>query len=165
MPFFLLPEKCLLSRFCPIWGVAKGSSVSWVAKFRGDKNSECKLSNGWSRSYKVIKLLLSAGKWVVAKLQGDKSASRSSMELCYPWISGPLRVSWLFIECKKFRALIMYTFSLVFPRKRYTWQHHSFFFFSVTSGSVDRQREEGCHGGGVYFISTRFLHSMNRTKS
>ena len=76
------------------WGVAKGSSVSWVAKFKGDKNSECKLSNGWSRSYKVIKLLLSAGKWVVAKLQGDKSASQSSMELYYPWISGPLRVSW-----------------------------------------------------------------------
>ena len=42
------------------WGVAKGSSVSWVAKFKGDKNSECKLSNGWSRSYKVIRLLLSA---------------------------------------------------------------------------------------------------------
>ena len=37
------------------WGVAKGSSVSWVAEFNGDKNSECKLSNGWSRSYKVIK--------------------------------------------------------------------------------------------------------------
>ena len=32
------------------WGVAKGSSVSWVAKFKGDKISECKLSNGWSRS-------------------------------------------------------------------------------------------------------------------
>ena len=44
------------------WGVAKGSSVSWVAKFKGDKNSECKLSNGWSRSYKVMKMLLSAGK-------------------------------------------------------------------------------------------------------
>ena len=44
------------------WGVAKGSSVSWVAKFKGDIKSECKLSNGWSRSYKVIKLLLSAGK-------------------------------------------------------------------------------------------------------
>ena len=44
------------------WGVAKGSSVSWVAKFKGDKNSEGKLSNGWSRSSKVIKLLLSAGK-------------------------------------------------------------------------------------------------------
>ena len=39
-------------------GVAKGSSISWVAKFRGDKNSECKLSI-----------------WVVAKLQGDKTAS------------------------------------------------------------------------------------------
>ena len=48
------------SRF---WGVAKGSSVSWVAKFKGDKNSECKLSNGWSRSCKAlsIELLLSAG--------------------------------------------------------------------------------------------------------
>ena len=43
-------------------GVAKGSSVSWVAKFKGDTNSECKLSNGWLRSYKVIKLLLSAGR-------------------------------------------------------------------------------------------------------
>ena len=31
------------------------------------------------------------GKWVVAKLQGDKSASQSSMELYFPWISGPLR--------------------------------------------------------------------------
>ena len=42
------------------WGVAKGSSVSWVAKFKGDKKSECKLPNGRSRSYKVIRLLLSA---------------------------------------------------------------------------------------------------------
>ena len=37
------------------WGVAKGSPVSWVAKLQGDKNS------GWSRSYREIKLLLSAG--------------------------------------------------------------------------------------------------------
>ena len=44
---------------------------------QGDKNSECKLSNLWSRSYKVIELLLSAGKWVAAKLQGDTSASQS----------------------------------------------------------------------------------------
>ena len=29
---------------------------------KGDNNSECKLSNGWSQSYKVIKLLLAAGK-------------------------------------------------------------------------------------------------------
>ena len=43
-------------------GVAKGSSVvSWVAKFKGDKNSECKLSDGWSRSCKVMKVLLYAG--------------------------------------------------------------------------------------------------------
>ena len=57
---------------------------------KGDKNSECKLSNERSRSYRAIKQLLSAWKWVVAKLQGDKSASQSSMELYYPWISGPL---------------------------------------------------------------------------
>ena len=37
--------------------VAKGSSISWVAKFKGDKTSECKLSNGRSRSYREIKLL------------------------------------------------------------------------------------------------------------
>ena len=48
--------------FMIFWGVAKGSSVSWVAKFKGDKNLECKLSNGWSRSYREIKPLLSAGK-------------------------------------------------------------------------------------------------------
>ena len=35
-------------------GVVKGSSASWVAKFKGDENSECKLSNGWSRSYREI---------------------------------------------------------------------------------------------------------------
>ena len=34
---------------------------SWVAKFKGDQNSECKLSNGRSQSNKVIKLLFSAG--------------------------------------------------------------------------------------------------------
>ena len=72
-----------------IWGFAKGTSILWVAKFKGDNNSECRLSNGRSRSYKGIKLLLSAGKWVVAKLQGDKSASLSSMELYCPWILDP----------------------------------------------------------------------------
>ena len=50
-----------------VWGVADGSSVSWVAKFKGGKNSQCKLSNGRSRSYKVIQLLLPAWKRVVAK--------------------------------------------------------------------------------------------------
>ena len=39
---------------------------------KGDKNSEWKLSNGWLRSYREIRLLLPAGKGVVAKLQGDK---------------------------------------------------------------------------------------------
>ena len=46
-------ERFQLSKVCS----AKGSSVSWVAKFKGDERSECKLSNGW-RSYEVIKLLL-----------------------------------------------------------------------------------------------------------
>ena len=34
-----------------------------------------------------------SGKGLVAKLQGDKSASQSSMELYDPMISGPLRIS------------------------------------------------------------------------
>ena len=41
-----------------MWGVANVSSISWVAKLKGDKNSECKLSNRWLRSYREIKLLL-----------------------------------------------------------------------------------------------------------
>ena len=51
-------------------GTLKGSSISWVAKFNRDKNSECKLSNGWLRSYRKIKLLLPAGKRVVTKFLG-----------------------------------------------------------------------------------------------
>ena len=72
----------------------KGPPFHGSRSSREIKVQKCKLSNGWSRSYEVIKLCLAAGKWVVAKLQGDKSASQSSMELYYPWISGPLRVSW-----------------------------------------------------------------------
>ena len=37
--------------------------MSWVAKLKGDKNSEWKLSNGWSRSYREIKLLLQENEW------------------------------------------------------------------------------------------------------
>ena len=70
----------------------KGPTFHGFAKLKGDKKSEMKLSNGWSQSYREIKLPLSAGKWVVAKLQGDKSAPQSSMELYDPWISGPLRI-------------------------------------------------------------------------
>ena len=44
----------------------------------------------------------------------------------------------------------MFSFSLVFPRRNGI--HHTF-FCSVTSGSGDRLREEGCHGGGVYSFS------------
>ena len=61
----LCETKQLRGSIAPVWGCAnlpsgfaKGSSISWVAKFKGDKHSEGKLSNGWSRSYKVIKLLL-----------------------------------------------------------------------------------------------------------
>ena len=43
--------------------LSKGSSVSWVAKFKGDKKSQCKLLNGWSRSYTVIKLFLHGNEW------------------------------------------------------------------------------------------------------
>ena len=89
-------SQCL--SFDSIWGVAKGSSISWVAKFKRDNKSECKLSKGWSWSYKVIKVLLLAWNWVVTKLQEDKSAPQSTMELYYPWISGPLRVSWNFTK-------------------------------------------------------------------
>ena len=39
----------------------KGPPISWVAKLKGDKDSECKLSNGWSRSYREINMLLFAG--------------------------------------------------------------------------------------------------------
>ena len=63
----------VFTQFFVWWGVAKGSSLSWVAKLKGEKHLERKLSNGQSRSYKVTKLLLSAGKCVVAKFQGDKS--------------------------------------------------------------------------------------------
>ena len=70
-------------------GGAKGSSISWVAKFKGE------IFRMQAIEWAVAKLqgdnlLLSAGKWAVAKLQGDKSASESSMDLSYPWISGPL---------------------------------------------------------------------------
>ena len=62
----------------------EGSSISCVAKLQGNNNSECKLLNGGSRSCMEIELLLSAGIRVVANLQGDKSASQSSMELYDP---------------------------------------------------------------------------------
>ena len=73
--------------------VTKGSFITWVTKLQGDEESG---SSGQSQSYREINLLLSAGrKLVVAKLklQGDKTASLSSMELYDPWIWGPFRVS------------------------------------------------------------------------
>ena len=72
-----------------------------LAKLKKDKSPEWKLSNGWLRSYKEIKLPLSAGYWVVAKLQWEKSASQASMELYYPWNSGPLYVSWFLGDSQK----------------------------------------------------------------
>ena len=41
-----------------MWGVARGSSISWVAKLKGDEHSGCKLSNGWLRSYRETKPFL-----------------------------------------------------------------------------------------------------------
>ena len=80
----------------PFKNPSKKRAVAWppwcAPKLKGDENSECKLSNGWSPSYKVIKLFLSARKWAVAKFQGEKSASQSSMELYFP--SEALCVSW-----------------------------------------------------------------------
>ena len=84
--------------FTHFWTVAKGSSISWVAKFEGDK------------------FRTRAVKRAVAKLQGDKTASlcrkmsgrevtgwqisvpifQWTMELYDPWIAGPLRVSWIY---------------------------------------------------------------------
>ena len=82
------------------WGVAKGSSISWVATLKGDNNSECKLSNGWSRSYKVMKL---------------RSYREINQHPNLPWnfithgfwISGPLRVSFPVINAENWIELIL----------------------------------------------------------
>ena len=48
---------------------------------------------------------MKALKWVVAKLlQGDKSASPSSMELCDPWIPGPLPGNGLRVKNERVKA-------------------------------------------------------------
>ena len=59
--------------------------------------------------------------WVLAKLQGDKAALQSSMKLYYVWISGPLRVSWPIIRkaanwphrCRK--PVALHSVTLRFP--------------------------------------------------
>ena len=48
-----------------------------------------------------------------------------------------------------FRTYGVYLFPLF---SQENGMHHSF-FCSVTSGSGDRPRKEGCHGGGVYSFS------------
>ena len=59
------------------------------------------------------------------------SFSGSEASMVYALLSGPM----------------VYTLFPCFPRKMvYTIS----FFCSVTSGSGDRPRKEGCHGGGVY---------------
>ena len=69
----------------PHWRcVAKGSCISWVAKLKGDKNSEWKLSNGWSQSHREIKPPLSAEKGVVAKSQGDDHVTLLPMDFWTP---------------------------------------------------------------------------------
>ena len=54
----LIPRKIIRIRGQKKEAVPKGSSISWVAKFKRDNHLECKLSNGWSQSYREIKLLL-----------------------------------------------------------------------------------------------------------
>ena len=64
-------------------GIAKGSSLSWVAQLQGDKDGECKAAEIQSEK-------------VVPKLQGegqDESASLSSREPFDPWISVPFCAS------------------------------------------------------------------------
>ena len=39
----------------------KLNGIQRTSRIKGDENSECKLSNGWSRRYREIKLLLSPG--------------------------------------------------------------------------------------------------------
>ena len=48
--------------YVPFLGRNERVRRTWVAKLKGDKNSECKLSNTMVASYKVLKLRLSAGK-------------------------------------------------------------------------------------------------------
>ena len=74
-------------RKCPPF---HGSRSSWETKTR---SARC-----WMGVREVMgrQNCFSLEEWVVAKLQGDKSASQSSMELCDPWISGPLCISWVF---------------------------------------------------------------------
>ena len=64
----ILPFSCcplVFSLICDskIWRVAKGSSISWVAKFKGDICSEiyCKLPKRWSRSHTTAGFLYRAG--------------------------------------------------------------------------------------------------------
>ena len=71
---------------------------------------------GGSRSYKIIKLRLSAGKWVVATLQGDKSASQSSMELDYLDILGASQMTTNFWQKKLAKDPIFIV--MEFPRKK-----------------------------------------------
>ena len=49
--------------------------MSWVAKFQGGKKFRTQAVKEQSQSYREIKLLVSAGKEVVANFPGDKSAS------------------------------------------------------------------------------------------
>ena len=60
-----VPRKCqrIPRNYCQYWcwilatflPFSTGTGNFFVSEFKGDKNSECKLSNGWSRSRKVIK--------------------------------------------------------------------------------------------------------------
>ena len=88
-PFSKLPFSSFSQILSFFWGVAKGSSTSWVATFKGDKTSECKLSNGWSQSCREVELF-----FFLRENEGSRSyrvtyqhRSLPSMELYDPWIS------------------------------------------------------------------------------
>ena len=55
-PAKIIYVYCFFCFFPHSLGRCEGSSIAWVAKFKGDTNSECKLSNGRSRSYREIKI-------------------------------------------------------------------------------------------------------------
>ena len=76
-------------RTCP----DKGFLISGVAKLKGDNYAECKLSNGWSLSYREIKALGSEALGSAGN-EGSKSCreviksiSQSSKELYDQWFS------------------------------------------------------------------------------
>ena len=68
------------------WGVAKGSSVSWVTKFKGDQNSECKLSTRKLEKAVVVRNSLSGkvSREITTLLENDSPIFRQHEMLSLP---------------------------------------------------------------------------------